>query len=109
LNPEEEPLFLTDYRLAVERLERCDECIRYELCRANGPGNLLMRIEWDLSSANWPLSQQPGALKQFLFSLKTSLKMVAEVSAYSPVKSPDYFEVAERKPVAPHHGIRKSA
>ena len=115
LNPEEEPLFLNDYRVAAERLEQSDECISYELCRANGPGNLLMRIEWNLSSANCPLSQQQAPLKQFLFSLKTSLKMVAEVNAYAPVNTlgsmpeHEHSRGAERKPIAVHHGIRKSA
>jgi hypothetical protein len=97
LNPEEEPLFLRDYHRAAERLEQCDQCLAYELCRAAGPGNLLLRIEWDTSTADWPLGLQPAPLQGFLLSLKSSLKMVAEVMAYAPVNTrPSFGDAAAR-------------
>ena len=37
VHPEEEPRFLQDYRLAAARLEACDACLAYELCRSDEP------------------------------------------------------------------------
>ena len=85
VHPEEEPRFLEDYRLAVTRLETCDACLAYELCRSDEPGHLFMRIEWDATAAAWSRTEQPAQLLGFLFGLKTALKNVCEVKAYSPV------------------------
>ena len=85
VHPEEEPRFLEDYRLAATRLESCDACLAYELCRSDELGHLFMRIEWDASAATWSRTEQPAQLLSFLFGLKTALKNVCEVKAYSPV------------------------
>ena len=85
VHPEEEPRFLQDYRLAATRLEACDACLAYELCRSDEPGHLFMRIEWDATAAAWSRTEQPAQLLSFLFGLKTALKNVCEAKAYSQV------------------------
>lgn len=97
VHPEEEPRFLQDYRLAAARLEACDACLAYELCRSDEPGHLLMRIEWDASAATWSRTEQPAQLLSFLFALKTALKNVCEVKAYDQVLAP----AVDTVPIAP--------
>ena len=97
VHPEEEPRFLQDYRLAATRLEACDACLAYELCRSDEPGHLFMRIEWDASAAAWSRTEQPAEVMSFLLGLKTALKNMCEVKAYEQVLT----SVAGTVPIGP--------
>ena len=97
VHPEEEPRFLQDYRLAATRLEACDACLAYELCRSDEPGHLFMRIEWDASAAIWSRTEQPAEVMSFLLGLKTALKNMCEVKAYEQVLT----SAADAAPMAP--------
>jgi quinol monooxygenase YgiN len=87
MRAEEEQQFLGDYQFAKRKLDECEDCLGYELCRAEN-GKFLLRIEWDSAAAAWPKNQTPAAVEKFLRSLKSALKAVREVGAYEPVVSP---------------------
>jgi hypothetical protein len=86
LTPEEEPRFFADFQFAKHRQESSEECLSYELSKATARGQFVLRIEWDSSSARWPVGHKPEAVHRFLLSLKSGLKTVTEIVACEPVR-----------------------